>query len=78
MFPNDLLSSIRPINPRAFGNIVPQRQPQQQMAPQGQMPQGGDEMTDYLMNKVEEIKKRLGQGDIGALSNVTDAMRGQG
>jgi len=30
------------------------------------------------MNKVEEIKKRLGQGDMGALSNVTEAMRSQG
>tara|TARA_R110000787_G_scaffold10700_3_gene35992 strand:- start:314 stop:544 length:231 start_codon:yes stop_codon:yes gene_type:complete len=76
MFPNDLLASIRPINPSAFGN-VPAQQPQQpQMAPQGQMPQGGDQMTDYLMNKVEEIKRRLGQGDMGALSNVSDAMRG--
>tara|TARA_R110000737_G_scaffold5224_2_gene16893 strand:- start:2537 stop:2776 length:240 start_codon:yes stop_codon:yes gene_type:complete len=79
MFPNDLLASIRPINPSAFGNVAPQQpqQPQQpQMAPQGQMPQGGDQMTDYLMNKVEEIKRRLGQGDMGALSNVSDAMRG--
>jgi len=75
MFPNDLLASIRPINPSAFGNVAPQ---QPQMAPQGQMPKGGDQMTDYLMNKVEEIKRRLGQGDMGALSNVSDAMRGQG
>ena len=36
----------------------------------------GEKMTNYLMNKVEEIKERLGQGDVGALSNVTEAMRG--
>jgi len=68
---NDILASIRPINPGAFGNVAPQQQPQ--MPPQ----QGGDQMTDYLMNKVEEIKRRLGQGDMGALSNVTEAMRMQ-
>ena len=34
-------------------------------------------MTNYLMDKVEEIKKRLGQGDMGALSNVAEAMRAQ-
>ena len=49
---NDILASIRPINPGAFGNVMPQ----QQMPPQ--MPQGGDEMTNYLMNKIEEIKRR--------------------
>jgi len=69
---NDILASIRPINPGAFGNVAPQQQPQQP-----QMPQGGDEMTRYLINKVEEIKRRLGQGDMGALSNVAEAMRVQ-
>lgn len=78
-----MLASIRPINPAAFGNIVPKKPPQGQPPQQGQMaqgqpPQGGDQMTDYLMNKVEEIKKRLGQGDVGALSSVTEAMRSQG
>tara|TARA_R110000764_G_scaffold118526_1_gene206088 strand:+ start:321 stop:614 length:294 start_codon:yes stop_codon:yes gene_type:complete len=97
MSPNNLLASIRPINPAAFGPVkqqmppegMPQGQPPQgQMPPQG-MPQGqmppqgmpqqnaeGEKMTNYLMNKVEEIKERLGQGDVGALSNVTEAMRG--
>ena len=88
MLPNNMLASIRPINPAAFGNIVPKQPPQGQppqqgqmaqgQPPQGQPPQGGDQMTDYLMNKVEEIKKRLGQGDVGALSSVTEAMRSQG
>jgi hypothetical protein len=82
MSPNNLLASIRPINPAAFGpvrqQIPPQGMPQGQMPPQG-MPQQNAEaekMTNYLMNKVEEIKQRLGQGDVGALSNVTEAMRG--
>ena len=87
MSPNDMLESIRPINPSAFGPVKQQMPPQgmqspppQGMPPQGMPPQGqnpeGDKMTSYLMDKVEEIKKRLGQGDVGALSNVTKAMRG--
>ena len=81
MSPNDLLASIRPINPAAFGPVRQQIRPQGM--PQGQSPQGmppqnpeAEKMTNYLMNKVEEIKQRLGQGDVGALSNVTEAMRG--
>ena len=96
MSPNNLLASIRPINPAAFGPVKQQMPPQgmpqgrppegqmpPQGMPQGQPPQGmpqqnaeGEKMTNYLMNKVEEIKERLGQGDVGALSNVTEAMRG--
>ena len=91
MSPNNLLASIRPINPAAFGPVkqqmppegMPQGQSPQGQPPQGQPPQGmpqqnaeGEKMTNYLMNKVEEIKERLGQGDVGALSNVTEAMRG--
>ena len=82
MSPNNLLASIRPINPAAFGPVKqqmpPQGMPQGRPPPQG-MPQQnaeGEKMTNYLMNKVEEIKQRLGQGDVGALSNVTEAMRG--
>ena len=76
MSPNDLLASIRPINPAAFGPVRQQMPPQGM--PQGQSPQNpeAEKMTNYLMNKVEEIKQRLGQGDVGALSNVTEAMRG--
>ena len=81
MSPNNLLASIRPINPAAFGPVRQQIPPQGM--PQGQLPQGmppqnpeAEKMTNYLMNKVEEIKQRLGQGDVGALSNVTEAMRG--
>ena len=87
MSPNNLLASIRPINPAAFGPVkqqmppegMPQGQPPQGQMPPQEMPQQnaeGEKMTNYLMNKVEEIKERLGQGDVGALSNVTEAMRG--
>ena len=82
MSPKDLLASLRPINPAAFGpdkqQMPPQEMPQGQMPPQGMPEQNpeGERMTNYLMNKVEEIKQRLGQGDVGALSNVTEAMRG--
>ena len=81
MSPNNLLASIIPINPCALGPVRQQMPPQGM--PQGQSPQGmppqnpeAEKMTNYLMNKVEEIKQRLGQGDVGALSNVTEAMRG--
>ena len=36
--------------------------------------QGGLDMNQYLMQKVQDIKKRMGQDDMGALSNVTAAM----
>ena len=82
MSPNDILESIRPINPSAFGmtreqammiqqgGMPPQGMPQ----PQGGQPPGGLDMNQYLMQKVENIKKRMGQGDMGALSSVTAAM----
>jgi hypothetical protein len=30
-------------------------------------------MNKYLMNKVAEIRKRMGAGDMGALSAISDA-----
>ena len=84
MSPNDILDSIRPINPSAFGMTrkqVQQGGPQQGMPPppQGGQPPGGNQpggldMNAYLAQKVEDIKKRMGQGDMGALSSVTAAM----
>ena len=50
--------------------MPPQGMPQ----PQGGQPPGGLDMNQYLMQKVENIKKRMGQGDMGALSSVTAAM----
>ena len=86
MSPNDILDSIRPINPSAFGMTreqVQQGGPPGQGGmpppPQGGQPQGGNQpggldMNAYLAQKVDDIKKRLGQGDVGALSSVTAAM----
>ena len=80
MSPNDILDSIRPINPSAFGMT---REQVQQGGPPGQggmpPPQGGNQpggldMNAYLAQKVDDIKKRMGQGDMGALSSVTAAM----
>jgi hypothetical protein len=59
----DMLASIAPINPQAFGPVV-----QQGQSPQGGMPQqGGDVMTEYLMNKVAEIRGDRGQGALGGV-----------
>ena len=86
MSPNDILDSIRPINPSAFGMTREQAMmmqqggppgqggPQQGMPPQGGNQLGGLDMNAYLAQKVEDIKKRMGQGDMGALSSVTAAM----
>ena len=64
----DMLASIAPINPQAFGPIVQQGQPPQDGRPQGQPPQqGGDVMTQYLMNKVAEIRGDRGQGALGGV-----------
>ena len=61
----DMLASIAPINPQAFGPVVQQGQPPM---PQGGMPQqGGDVMTQYLMNKVAEIRGDRGQGALGGV-----------
>ena len=87
MSPNDILDSIRPINPSAFGMTREQAMMMQQQQgqggmppppqggqPQGGQPQGGLDMNAYLAQKVDDIKKRMGQGDMGALSSVTAAM----
>lgn len=68
MMAYDMLASIAPINPQAFGPVVQQGQPPM---PQGQMPQGGDVMTQYLMNKIAEIRGNRGQG---ALDGVMASM----
>ena len=66
--------NLPPINPAAFGG-----QPTEQ-AQGGQPPppsQGGGQppidMNKYLMNKVAEIRRRMGAGDMGALSAISDA-----
>ena len=63
---DELLASIRPINPAAFGGL-PQEQPPQQ----GNQP---FDANQYLMQKVMEIRQKMNQGELGALGNVMAAM----
>jgi hypothetical protein len=73
--------NLPPINPAAFGGL-PQEAPQggPQGAPQGgpPPPQGGEapmDMDQYLIDKVMEIKSRMGGGEgMGALSAISNAM----
>lgn len=63
---DEILASIRPINPAAFGGM-----------PQGQAPQQDNQPFDanqYLMQKVMQIRQRMNNGDLGALGNVMSAM----
>ena len=65
--------NLPPINPEAFGGLPQER-------PQGAPPlpsQGGGQqpidMNKYLMNKVAEIRQRMGAGEMGALTAISDA-----
>jgi hypothetical protein len=68
---------LPPINPAAFGGLPqgPARGPSSAPPPAGG-PQGGPpmDMNKYLLNKVMEIRQRMGSGDVGALSAFADAM----
>ena len=71
--------NLPPINPSAFGGLPKQGKPQGgPPTPQG-APQGGPpmDMNKYLIDKVMEIKRRMGGGDPGALSAITEAMMPQ-
>jgi hypothetical protein len=59
------LQPFKPIDASLFGPV--QQQPQQM--------QTNDEMNQYLMNKIEEIRKRMGGNQMGALGNVMDVMK---
>jgi hypothetical protein len=62
---DELLASIRPINPAAFGGL-----------PSEQMPMGDQpfDANQYLMQKVMQIRQKMNQGELGALGNVMAAM----
>ena len=70
---------LPPINPAAFGGLPqqgprggpPMSPPSMSGGPQGQPPM---DFNKYLLNKVIEIRKRMGAGDMGALSAIADAM----
>ena len=66
--------NLPPINPAAFGG-QPTEQAQGGQPPLAS-PSGGQppiDMNKYLMNKVAEIRQRMGAGDMGALSAISDA-----
>ena len=67
--------NLPPINPAAFGEL-PQERPQGAPPPnsQGGGQQPPMDMNKYLMDKVAEIKRRMGGGDMGALSSIASAM----
>ena len=72
--------NLPPINPAAFGGLpqgqggAPATVPIASGAPQGQPPV---DMNKYLINKVMEIRQRMGGGQnmgaLGALANATPA-----
>ena len=68
---------LPPVNPAAFGGL-PQETPQPG-APPLASPSGGQpppmDMNKYLIDKVAEIRQRMGAGDMGALSNIASAMQ---
>jgi hypothetical protein len=68
--------NLPPINPAAFGGLPQPGGPQGGPPPPQGGPQGGPpmDMGKYLINKIEEIRKRMGAGDMGALSAISDAM----
>jgi len=72
--------NLPPINPAAFGGLPKQGGPQAgpppppQGGPQGQPP---IDMNKYLIDKVMDIKRRMGSRDSGALGAITEAMMPQ-
>tara|TARA_R110000796_G_scaffold64828_2_gene150014 strand:+ start:924 stop:1163 length:240 start_codon:yes stop_codon:yes gene_type:complete len=63
---DELLASMRPINPEAFSG-----QPQE--APQQDIPQQFD-ANQYLIQKIMQMNQKRKQGSLGALGNVMAAM----
>ena len=71
--------NLPPINPSAFGGLPKEGAPQggpppPQGGPQGPQGQPPMDMNKYLIDKVMEIKRRMGGGDPGALGAITEAM----
>ena len=71
--------NLPPVDPSAFGGLpkegAPQGgPPQPQGGPQGPQGQPPMDMNKYLIDKVMEIKRRMGGGDPGALGAITEAM----
>jgi len=71
--------NLPPINPAAFGGLPKQGGPQAGPPPP---PQGGQgqppiDMNKYLIDKVMDIKRRMGSRDSGALGAISEAMMPQ-
>ena len=71
--------NLPPVDPSAFGGLPKQGGPQGGPPPP---PQGGQgqppmDMNKYLIEKVMEIKRRMGSGDTGALGAISEAMMPQ-
>jgi hypothetical protein len=73
--PPELLAMV-PVNPVAFGPVVPQQQIPQQQIPQQQIPQ--QQMMQYVQRKADEIRSRMGDGQpLGAFEGFMNSMPGQ-
>lgn len=70
--------SLPPINPAAFGGLPqgPEGGPPSASPPLGG-PQGQPQLDaqKYLMDKVAEIRQRMGAGNMGALNSISSAMQ---
>lgn len=68
--------AMQPVNPAAFSGQTDQRAPAAQpQAGQSLNPSSQESMQEYLINKVMELKQRLGRGDVGALEGFLGGMR---
>tara|TARA_R110000823_G_scaffold7308_2_gene26815 strand:+ start:3820 stop:4065 length:246 start_codon:yes stop_codon:yes gene_type:complete len=63
---DEILASIRPIDPSMFGGP-----PKQQGQPEGQQPFNADQ---YLVQKAMELSRKMKTGELGALGNVMAAL----
>ena len=72
--------NLPPLRPDLFGALPSAAQAGgPPPPPQGGGPQGGQpmDMNKYLIDKVMEIKRRMGGGEPGALGAITEAMMPQ-
>ena len=68
--------AMQPVNPAAFSGQTEQRAPgPQPQAGQSLNPSSQESMQEYLINKVMELKQRLGRGNVGALEGFLGGMR---
>ena len=66
---DEILASIRPIDPSMFGGP-----PKQQGQPEGQQGQRPFNADQYLVQKAMELSRKMKAGELGALGNVMAAL----